>query len=51
MVFKCPHCHMILYGNQKHPPRYLYNHVNKFHTDREVNDFTIGLTEDPAMFR
>jgi hypothetical protein len=42
---------MILYGNQKHPPRYLYNHVSKFHMDREVNDFTISQDEDSAKFR
>jgi hypothetical protein len=50
MVFKCPHCCMVLYANQKHPPRYLLNHVNKFHTDPEINDFTIG-ENDPEAFR
>ena len=42
MVFKCPHCCMILYANPKHPPRYLHNHVNNFHNDPETNDFSVG---------
>lgn len=50
MVFKCPHCCMVLYANQKHAPRYLQNHVNKFHTDPEVNDFTLGEANDPSAF-
>ena len=51
MVFKCPHCCMILYANPKHAPRYLHNHINKFHTDPEINDFSLGLKNDPKEFR
>ena len=51
MVFKCPHCCMVLYANHKHAPRYLYNHINKFHTDPAINDFTLGDKNDPNEFR
>ena len=50
MVFKCPHCCMVLFANHKHAPRYLYNHIHKFHTDPDINDFTLG-GEDPSQFR
>ena len=50
MVFKCPHCCMVLYANHKHAPRYLFNHINKFHTDPDINDFTLG-GQDPSEFR
>ena len=45
MVFKCPHCCTVLYANHKHAPRYLYNHIHKFHTDPDINDFTLGGQE------
>ena len=51
MAFKCPHCFMVLYANAKHAPRYLYNHVQKFHLDPEVNDLTLGEANDPSVFR
>lgn len=41
LAFKCPHCCTILFAHQKHAPRYLRNHVNKFHWDESVNDFTL----------
>jgi hypothetical protein len=50
MVFKCPHCCMVLFAHQKHPPRYLQNHVSKFHSDPEINDFSLGDC-DPSTFR
>ena len=51
MAFKCPHCFMVLYANSKHAPRYLYNHVQKFHLDPEINDLTLGEAKDKSMFR
>ena len=50
MVFKCPHCCMVLYANHKHAPRYLANHIHKFHMDAEINDLTLG-GKDPSEFR
>jgi hypothetical protein len=50
MVFKCPHCCMVLFANPKHPPRYLHNHVNNFHNDPETNDFSVG-DGNPENFR
>ena len=41
-MFKCPHCCTILYSNTVHAPRYLQNHINKFHLDPVENDFTLG---------
>ena len=46
LAFKCPHCCTVLYGHAKHAPRYIYNHVNRFHTDPQVNDFTMGGLDD-----
>ena len=51
MAFKCPHCFMVLFANAKHAPRYLYNHVQKFHLDPEINDLTLGDANDCSMFR
>ena len=51
MAFKCPHCFMVLYSNAKHAPRYLYNHVQKFHLDPEINDLTLGETNDRSNFK
>ena len=51
MAFKCPHCFVVLYANAKHAPRYLYNHVQKFHLDREINDLTLGEANDRSIFR
>ena len=45
MVFKCPHCCMLLYANFKHALRYIYNHVNKFHMDPDINDMTVPPNE------
>ena len=50
MVFKCPHCCVVLYANHKHAPAYLYNHVKNFHNDPTINDFTLG-GNDPSEFR
>ena len=51
LAFKCPHCFMVLYANSKHAPRSLYNHVQKFHLDPEVNDLTLGQANDKSDFR
>ena len=51
IAFKCPHCFMVLYANAKHAPRYLYNHVQKFHLDPEINDLTLGEAKDKSIFR
>jgi hypothetical protein len=51
MVFKCPHCCTVLYANHKHAPRYLSNHINKWHTDLETNDFTLGTGGGSNDFR
>ena len=51
MAFKCPHCFMVLYANAKHAPRYLYNHVQKFHLDPEINDLTLGEGNDKMTFK
>ena len=31
--------------------RYLHNHLHKFHMDPEINDFTLGPSNNPADFR
>ena len=31
--------------------RYLHNHLHKFHMDPEINDFTLGPSNNPAEFR
>ncbi|XP_059099332.1 zinc finger protein 425-like [Tigriopus californicus] len=52
LAFKCPHCCTILFAHQKHAPRYLKNHVNKFHWDESVNDFTLkGLSPEEYKVR
>ena len=43
IAFKCPHCFMVLYANAKHAPRYLYNHVQKFHLDPIIEGHSIGV--------
>ncbi len=45
LVFKCPHCRMALFAHPRHAPRYLFNHVAKFHSDPDINDYTVGDSE------
>ncbi len=51
LAFKCPHCKVLLFAHPVHAPRYLSNHVAKFHSDPDINDFTLGESSSFVVLR